>query len=90
MKFETTVIDDDGVAVIASPFALKQRYADRAFDYTFPNALLEGMNAHELFAWRTGFEGEHIISVEIVNAPPAERRRFRVSHFPLPNHHAAA
>lgn len=70
MKFETTIVDDDGVAVIASASALKERYANRAFDYTLPNALLEGMNAHELFAWQTGFEGEHTVYIEVVNEPP--------------------
>jgi len=49
---ETTIIDDDGVAVVAWEAALKARYVDQDFDYEFPNALLEGMRAGEVFAWR--------------------------------------
>ena len=66
MNIETTLVDDDGVLVIASPAALKRRYANRSFEYTFPKALLEGMRARELFAWQSGFEGEHKVSVQIV------------------------
>jgi hypothetical protein len=63
---DVTVIDDDGVAVVASESALVARAARGAFDYEFPNALVEGMRARELFAWRTGGEGEHHVVVEIV------------------------
>jgi hypothetical protein len=64
--FETTILDDDGVAVVASESALKRRYVDEEFDYDFPKALLEGMRRGELFAWRTGSEGCHRVSVELV------------------------
>ena len=62
--FEGSILDDDGVAVIASRKALRARYAKQAFDYEFPKALLAGMAAHELVGWFTGGEGEHAITVE--------------------------
>jgi hypothetical protein len=64
--FETTITDDDGVAVVASEMALKKRYTDHDFDYDFPKALVEGMRLGELFAWHTGSEGCHLVSVELV------------------------
>ena len=66
-RLETTIIDDDGVIVVASESAPRAHYVDHSFDYEFPNALLEGMRAGEPFAWRTGSEGEHHVSVEIVS-----------------------
>ena len=65
--FETTITDDDGVAVVASEMALKKRYADQAFDYAFPEALLQGMRLRELFAWRTGGEGTYRVAVDVVS-----------------------
>lgn len=71
---EATVLDDDGVVVIASRRALESRYSAEEFDYEFPKALLGGMAARELVAWLTGGEGEHAIRVEQVSDPSAFRR----------------
>lgn len=65
--FGCTILDDDGVVVIASQSALRLRYRNQSFDYDFPRHLLEGMAAHELLCWTTGgAPGEHSISVELV------------------------
>ena len=59
------VIDDDGLLLIASKKKLLQRYAVQPFNYDFPEALLEGMNAGELVAWMTETEGTFSIAVNI-------------------------
>jgi hypothetical protein len=48
MKLDASILDDDGIVMIASSRSLENRYANQAFDYDFPNALVEGMNAKEL------------------------------------------
>lgn len=65
--FRGEIVDDDGVAVIASRSALRARYATQRFDYTFPKALLEGMAARELVAWYSVEEGEHAVSVVVAS-----------------------
>jgi hypothetical protein len=59
------IADDDGLLLIASRKKLLQRYAAQPFNYDFPEALLEGMNAGELVAWMTETEGTFSIVINI-------------------------
>jgi hypothetical protein len=59
MRLIASILDDDGIVMIASSRSLENRYANQAFDYDFPNALVEGMNAKELVCVGT-YDGERI------------------------------
>ena len=71
-----TIVDDDGVLVLASASALRARAAGEPFDYRFPRELLARMAAADLCAWYSGGEDEYAIVVEgeesRLFAPPAD------------------
>jgi hypothetical protein len=66
------VTDDDGVIVLASASALKERFASREFDYNFPRELVAAASAEELCAWETEEEGDVEIAIHAESEAPAE------------------
>jgi len=63
MKLNVSIVDDDGIVMIASSRSLVNRYANQSFDYDFPNALLEGMNAKELVC--VGTDGGGLVEIVV-------------------------
>ena len=72
-KLRARVVDDDGVLVIASERALAKRYAERSFDYSYPNELLEGMRTADLVAWAAEEEGTAAVAVALGEADASFR-----------------
>ncbi len=69
-----TVIDDDGVIVVASAQAIALRYARTNFDYTFPLGLLQAINAQALAAWQGNVEGDVRVDIRVESRMPRTMR----------------
>lgn len=70
MKSNILISDDDGIVMIVSANSLKKRYTNQSFDYYFPNALVEGMNAKELVCVST--DGGGLIEIVVEQNPRDE------------------
>jgi hypothetical protein len=75
-----TLLDDDGVLIVASLSGLRARYVrPGSFYYAFPRELLACMNSGVAFGWRAGGEGEHSVAVERLDEAPKAPRRGAIS-----------